>query len=64
MRRYAGNYPQSEFFVEVLGPLPVALLGLGMLLGGGVGYWLGANASMLIGLTAFVSSLFEPLALF
>ncbi len=60
VRRHAGHYPQQEFLVEALGLFPNALLGFGMLLGGSVGYWLGADASMfimLIGLTACVYAL-------
>ena len=58
IRHYAGDYLQTEFLGEALGPFPAALLGVGMLLGVAIALWVAAYVTVVAGTTAVVGSLF------
>ena len=57
VRGYAGDYLQTGLLVELLGPLPAAMLSAGMLVGVAVGVWAGADFGLPVATATLLVSL-------
>ena len=57
VRGYAGDYLRTGLLVELLGPLPAAMLSAGMLVGVAVGVWAGADFGLPVATATLLVSL-------